>query len=348
MKFHDTTIGMDIAKSTFHLARLNRSGQVTDSIKLKRSKVADYFAGIEPCTVAMEACGGAHYWGRRLTGLGHEVVLLPAQKVKPYVQGGKNDRNDAVAVAEARGRPGIRTVAVKSVAQQDLGMQVKLRDQAVRQRTQKRNALRSHLGERGLVTAQGKAALYQLIESVVTPDDNGVLRTDHELTAMFVTMMSVEYQRLVELDIQIKRYDVQIKECAAGSQVIRRLMQVPGFGALTACLFVATVGEGGGFDSARAVAAWLGLTPRQCTTGGKPRLLGITKHGNRKLRTLLIHGARTVLRHAEHKDDPRSRWVLSVAERRGKQKAAVALANKMARIGHAVVCKGEQYDPARI
>ena len=348
MQFNNTTIGMDIAKSTFHVARLSRSGRVTDSVQLKRQKVSGYFAGIEPCKVAMEACGGAHYWGRRLLGHGHDVVLLPAHKVKPYVQGEKNDRNDAVAIAEACRRPGIRTVAVKSVDQQDLAMLVKLRAQAVRQRTQKRNALRSHLGERGLVAARGKAALYRLIESVITIDDDGVLCTDDELTGMFLMTLSYEYQCLLELEGQVAQYDRRLKDCANRSEVIQRLMEVPGFGPVTACLFVATVGDGRGFDSARTVAAWLGLTPRQHTTGGKPRLLGISKRGNRELRSLLIHGARSVLARVDNKDDPRSRWTVGVAARRGRQKASVALANKLARVGYAVVCKGERYDSARV
>ena len=266
---HNTTIGMDIAKNTFHVARLSRSDRVTDSVQLKRQKMSGYFTGIEPCKLAMEACGGAHYWGRRLLGHGHDVLLLLAHKVKPYVQGEKYDRNDAVAIAEACRRPGFRTVAVKSMDQQDLALLVKLCAQAVRKRTQMRNALRSHRSEHGLVAAQGKAALYRLIESTVTIDDDGVLRTDDELTGMFLMTLSYEYQYLLELESQVAQYDRRLKDCADRSEVIQRLMELPGFG---------------------PVAAWLGLTPRQHTTGGKPRLLGISQ--TRQPRTALADDSR--------------------------------------------------------
>ena len=344
---NNTTIGLDIAKNVFHYAQLNRNGTVTGSGVLKRNKVLSHFAGLKPTKVVMEACASSHYWGRQFQECNHEVILLPAHKVTPYVQGNKNDKNDALAIAEAAGRPGIRAVAVKSVEQQDLMMMHSLRQQAVQQRTQKRNALRAHLSERGLTARCGKSALYGLIESVIRPDEDGVIGTSCEVDGLFVSMLAKEYKELRVLDQVVEDYDIRIKVLVNGSEPMRRLMEIPGFGPIVASSFVAALGDGQAFKCGRVVSAWLGLTPRQHSTGGKPVLLGISKRGNRYLRTMLVHGARAVLRTAEAKDkkDPFSRWAREVATRRGRHKAMLAIANKMARIGWVVLAKNLHYDP---
>ncbi len=194
-RMNNTTIGLDIAKSVFHYAELNRNGTLTGKGNLKRNRMLSHFAGLEPTKVVMEACATSHYWGRQLQECNHEVVLLPAHKVTPYVQGSKNDQNDALAIAEAAGRPGIRTVAVKTVQQQDLMMLHGLRQQAVQQRTQKRNALRAHLSERGLTSGRGKRALYALLESVITADEDGVIGTSSEISMLGVTVFAVVSDR---------------------------------------------------------------------------------------------------------------------------------------------------------
>ena len=343
---NNTTIGLDIAKNVFHYVELNRNGTVTGSGMLKRNKVLSHFAGLEPTKVVMEACAGSHYWGRQLQECGHEVTLLPAHKVVPYVQGNKNDKNDAIAIAEAAGRPGIRAVAVKTVEQQNLMMIHGLRQQAVRQRTQKRNALRAYLSERGLTSRLGKSALYASIESVIRPDEDGVIGTGSEIDGLFVSILAKEYQTLRKLDQEVEDYDSRIKALVNGSEPMRRVMEIPGFGPITASSFVAALGDGQAFKCGRVVSAWLGLVPRQHSTGGKPILLGISKRGNRYLRTMLVHGARAVLWTAEAKDkkDPFSRWALQVAKRRGRHKATLAIANKMARVGWVVLAKDVHYD----
>ena len=346
-RMNNTTIGLDIAKNVFHYAELNRNGRVTGSGMLKRNKVLSHFAGLESAKVVMEACASSHYWGRQLQECGHEVILLPAHKVTPYVQGNKNDKNDAIAIAEAAGRPGIRAVAVKTVEQQDLMMMHSLRQQAVQQRTQKRNALRAHLSERGLTARRGKSGLYALIDSMITPDEDGVIGTGGEICGLFVSMLTKEYKELRVLDQVVEDYDTRIKVLVNGSEPMRRLMEIPGFGPIVASGFIAALGDGQAFKCGRVVSSWLGLTPRQHSTGGKPILLGISKRGNRYLRTMLVHGARAVLRTAEAKDkkDPFSRWAREVAKRRGHHKAILAIANKMARVGWVVLAKDLHYDP---
>ena len=263
---NNTTIGLDIAKNVFHYAELNRNGRVTGSGMLKRNKVLSHFAGLEPTKVVMEACAGSHYWGRQLQECGHEVTLLPAHKVVPYVQGNKNDKNDAIAIAEAAGRPGIRAVAVKTVEQQNLMMIHGLRQQAVRQRTQKRNALRAYLSERGLTSRLGKSALYASIESVIRPDEDGVIGTGSEIDGLFVSILAKEYQTLRNLDQEVEDYDSRIKALVNGSEPMRRVMEIPGFGPITASSFVAALGDGQAFKCGRVVSAWLGLVPRPAYT----------------------------------------------------------------------------------
>ena len=312
---------------------------------LKRNKVLSHFAGLESAKVVMEACASSHYWGRQLQECGHEVKLLPAHKVTPYVQGNKNDKNDSIAIAEAAGRPGIRAVAVKTVEQQNLMMIHSLRQQAVQQRTQKRNALRAHLSERGLTSRRGKSALYALIESVTTPNEDGVIGTRCEIDGLFVSILANEYQNLRKLDQEVEDYDTRIKVLVNGSQHMRWVMEIPGFGPIVASSFVAALGDGQAFKCERVLSSWLGLTPRQHSTGGKPILLGISKRGNRYLRTMLVHGARSVLRIAEakQKTDPFSRCAREVAKRRFRHKAMLAIANKMARIGWVVLGQSEDF-----
>ena len=348
METNGITIGMDIAKSVFHTAWLNGKNEVVRTDKMKRRKVDEYFRNLEPCEVVMEACSGSHHWGRQLQKHGHRVTLLPPFKVKPYLQGQKNDRNDAVAIAEASGRPHIKPVAVKTVRQQDLSAISGMRDQAVGQRTQKCNSLRSHLDERDVTPARGRAALYAALEELTTADRaTGALQVTEEITEDFILMLMMEYEQLQTLDRQIAWYDEKLKRLAADTDEVKRLNEIPGFGPVLSCVFFASLGYGKGFDCGRSVSAWAGLVPRQDTTGGKPKLRGVPKRYGSDLRRLLVLGANAVFNHAERNDDPLSRWVLAVAERRGRHKAVMALANKLARIGFAVLSSGERYDPDR-
>lgn len=292
--------------------------------QVRRAQLLNTIAKLAPKTVAMEACAGAHEWGRRITALNCQVRLIAPQFVKPFVKSQKNDRNDAEAICEAALRPTMRFVALKTTDQQQILALHRLRAGAVKTRTAMANQLRGILGEFGVVAPQGIGKLRYALPLILEDAQNG-------LPPLLRSELAQQAQRLRELDAEVARLSARIEALAAAHEPCRRLMQRRGVGPLIASAFVAELGDPRVFHSGRQVAAWLGLVPRQRSSGGRAVLLGITKHGDAYLRTLLIHGARSVVRVAARHDDPLSRWVCALKERRGVHKAIVAVANKTAR-----------------
>jgi transposase len=335
-----TTIGLDLAKNVFHYVGCDRGGRELSKKQLKRKALLSHFANLPPCLVGMEACAGAHQWGRQLQALGHQVRLLPPQHVKAYVRGNKNDYNDARAIAEAVSRPGLRPVALKTVAQQDVQALHRLRSGQVGARTALGNQLRGLLAEYGIVIPEGLAALRRALPEILEDAANG-------LSDVFRPLLERGLQQLRELDGHIAYYTGLIERQGREDEAVRRLQTIPGFGPIVASAFYSLVGDGQGYRRGRDVAAALGLVPAQHSTGGKAVLLGISKRGDRYLRCLLVHGARAVTRQAADKDDPLSTWLNRLVATVGFNKATVALANKLARIGWAVLRHRTAYQPAK-
>ena len=332
-----TRVGVDLAKQVFQVHGVDRHEQVQVKRALSRRQMLSYFARQAPCLIGLEACASAHYWARALGQLGHTVKLIPPQFVKPYVKSQKNDANDAEAICEAVGRPNMRFVAVKSAAQQDVQALHRIRSELVRQRTAKANQIRGLLSEYGIVVPVGIGTLRRAIPEIQEEAENG-------LSGLFRRVLGGLRHDLETFDARIAELDAEIAQVALSDEAAQRLQSISGIGPMTATALVAAVGDARQFARGRDLAASLGLTPGQHSSGGKERLLGITKRGDNYLRTLLVHGARAVLKVAGRKDDPRSRWVMSVAARRHKNVAAVALANKMARIAWALLTRGGTYD----
>jgi transposase len=334
-----TTIGLDLAKQVFHVVCCDGRGKVVIQKRLRRSQVRAYFARLNGSLVGMEACATAHYWARELAGLGHEVRLLPAQYVKAFVRGNKNDYNDALAIAEAVVRPQMRAVAVKTVARQDVQALHRLRAQCVGSRTALCNQLRGLLGEYGVVLPQGVGTLRRHLPRLLEAADSG-------LSDFFRRLLAQGYQRLCELDAHVAAYTAEMLRHGRETEACRRLQTIPGFGPIVASGFYALVGDGRAYRRGRDVSAALGLVPRQHSSGGKAVLLGISKRGDRYVRMLLVHGARAVVRRAAGKDDRLSRWINRIRAQHGYNKASVALANKLARIGWAVLANRSVYQAA--
>ena len=334
-----TTIGLDIAKSVFHLVALNQVGRFIKKKQLKRKQVLAHTARLEPCTIAMEACGGANYWAREFKAQGHQVKLIAPQYVKPYVKGNKNDYNDAEAIAEAAQRPTMRFVPIKSMAQQDVQNLHRRRERLKKERTALVNQTRGLLTEYGIVINKGVAAVRKALPWVLEDAENGLTPLAREVFAEL-------FDELQALEERLKRCERRIEAVNQENEVCRRLDEILGVGAITASATYAAAGQGKDFVNGRHFSAWLGLVPGQHSSGGKAVLLGISKRGNAYLRTLYIHGARAVLRHSANKDDRFSRWAQAVLARRGHNRACVAVANKLARIAWVVMAKGERYRPS--
>ena len=334
-----TTLGIDIAKNVFQLHGVNGRGKTVLQKRLSRNKVLAFIAKLPACLIGMEASGGAHYWAREFTKLGHEVKLMAPQYVKPYVQGNKNDANDAAAICEAVSRPRMRFVPIKSVAQQDMQALHRIRERQIKMRTALVNQIRGLLSEYGIVMPKGVPQVRHKVPFILEDADNGLTWEARE----WLQSLQAEL-RLV--DEQIEATAERIKQMFAADEACQRLAQLRGIGPLTATALVAAVGDARGFKNGRQLAAWLGLVPKQHSTGGKPTLLGISKRGNSYLRKLLIHGARAVLRHLEDKTDAWSCWLKGVEERRGKNRACVAHANKVARVAWVLLAREEMYRPA--
>ncbi len=331
-------IGLDLAKQVFQVHGVDGEDRVVLKRQLRRQQMLAFFSKIEPCLIGMEACGGAHYWGRELMKLGHTVRLMAPQHVKPYVKGNKNDMNDAEAICEAVGRPNMRFVAVKTVAQQDLQSCHRVRTLLVRQRTAKANEIRGLLSEYGIVVANRIESLRRALPALL---ENMDLIPGEGLRQLLMALR----EDLVYLDERVRQLDQVIERAAREDAVARRLQQIPGIGPVTATALVASVGDARQFRRARDMAAWLGLVPRQQSSGGKAVLQGISKRGDAYLRTLLIHGARSVARVASRKTDALSQWTDRISRRRHANIAVVALANKNARIAWALMTRGTDYVP---
>lgn len=331
-------VGIDLAKQVFQVHGVDRQEKVVLRKQLRRVQLLAYFKQLSPCLIGMEACGGAHYWARELQKQGHTVKLMAPQFVKPYVKSNKNDANDAEAICEALGRPNMRFVTIKTLAQQDIQALHRIRSEQVKQRTAKVNQIRGLLAEYGIILERRVEVLRHALPQLLEDAENG-------LTADFRGLLDGLKQDLVMLDDRIDDLDKKIKALASSHPAAKRLQQIPGIGPMIATALICAIGDGKQFKRGRDMAAWLGLTPRQHSSGGKDRLLGISKRGDAYLRTLLIHGARSVLKVAGKKDDPRSRWLQNLSSRRNKNIAAVALANNNARIAWALLSKETDYLP---
>jgi transposase len=329
------TIGLDIAKSVFQVHGVDAEGVVVIRQKLTRARLLPFFAKLEPCLVGIEACGASHHWARELISLGHETRLMPPSYVKPYLKRQKNDMADAEAICEAVTRPTMRFVPVKSPEQQGVMVLHRTRLVMTRQRTQLSNAIRGHMAEFGLTAAIGREGLGKLIAVILDGADERVTRE-----ARVCLNMLVDQLRLVNL--QILENDRLIRTNARATEVGRRLMEIPGVGPLLASAMVAAVADPTAFKTGRNLAAWIGLVPRQNSSGGKERLGGITKQGDRYLRQMLVVGALAVVRYAQ-RNGTRRPWLLQLLARRTPKVAAVALANKNARMIWAIMTSGERY-----
>jgi len=331
-----TTIGLDIAKSIFHLYGINSVGRLLKKKQLKRHQLLKYLANLDASLVVMEACGGANYWAREIMLLGHEVKLISPQYVKPYVKGNKNDYNDAQAIAEAAQRSNMRFVPIKSVEQQDVQNFHRQRERIKKERTALVNQIRGLLAEYGIVIKKGVAAVRRELPRILEDAENGLNTLSRELFAELQDELHALEERFVQCNHRINLMNQDNAVC-------RRLEGILGIGSITASATYAAVGDGKEFKNGRHLSAWLGLVPGQHSTGGKPVLLGISKRGNSYLRTLYIHGARAVLRYSANKQDRFSRWAQQVLARRGHNKACVAVANKLARIAWVIMARGESY-----
>lgn len=329
-------IGVDLAKQVFQVHGVDSHEQVKCRKQLKRSQMLDFFRQLEPCLVAMEACGSAHYWARELIKLGHEVRLIAPQFVKPYVKSGKNDANDAEAICEAASRPTMRYVPVKSEEQQAALSVHRIRSRTIRARTALVNEVRGLLGEFGLIETRKGVAATRVLLAQAAEQNSGLPTALREL-------MGELRDELQEKDDRIAHLDRLIQQQASQDERVQRLMEIEGIGPISATAMVASVGDARQFKSGRQLAAWLGLVPNQHSSGGKERLGSISKRGDTYLRTLLIHGARAALTASAKKTDPRSVWINELKCRRNINIATVALANKNARIIWALLNKGESY-----
>jgi transposase len=329
-------VGIDLSKNVFQIHAVDARGTAMLREKMSREKLKRYLMNLPDCTVAMEACGGSSYWGRMAERAGKRVRLISPQFVKPYVKSNKNDAADAEAIAEAAGRPGMRFVAVKHEWQHDILMIHRVRERLVRNRTALMNELRGFLNEYGIVIPLGIKRLRERIMQVVGGEDGGISEAVRN-------MIWDLYEELVHIDGRIKAYDARIREVSCSREDCRRLETIPGVGPVISTALVASVGDPSHFKNGRQMAAWLGLVPRQHSSGGKQLLLGISKRGDGYLRKQLVHGARSVMYHAGGKEDRRSRWIQGKIETRGKNKTCVAIANKIARISWAVMKHKTEY-----
>jgi transposase len=336
-----TTIGIDLAKTVLQIHGVDDRGKVVLRKAVKRADLVKVLSTLPACLVGMEACGGAHYWARRLIEMGHTVKLMAPQFVKPYVKTNKNDARDAEAICEAVTRPNMRFVPVKDVEQQTVLALHRARQGFVVERTAQGNQMRGLLYELGIVIPKGIRYIDKQLPEILEDAENGLPEISRSLFARL-------FEHFQQLGNQVKELESQIKAWHKQSAASERIEAIPGIGALTASALVASIGDAKTFKSGRQLAAWLGLVPRQDSSGGKEKLLGISKRGDVYLRTLLIHGARAVLFHrmrqAEHQDG----WLMKLRARRNPNVAAVALANKNARVVWALLAHGREYSAAPV
>ena len=331
-----TTIGIDLAKNVFQVHGIDESGKAVLRKQLKRKDVASFFANFEPCLIGMEACGSAHHWARKLAVLGHAVRLMSPQFVKPYVKTNKSDRNDAEAICEAVGRANMRFVAVKTPDQQALLSVHRARQGFVKARTAQANQIRGLLAEFGIVIPRGIGHIAKALPEILEDGENALPGMMRELFARLG-------ENLKQMDQQVEELERQIKLWHRENEQSRKLEAIAGIGPITASALVATLGDAKSFKNARQVPAWLGMVPRHEGTGGKAKLGRISKRGDVYVRTLLIHGARSVIRQLERKPDSPDGWLKKLIARRNKNVAAVALAARNARIAWALLAHERSY-----
>ena len=329
-------LGIDLAKNVFQLCGMSRGGAVVLSKRLRRKQLLAFIANVPPCTIGIEACGGAYYWHRQFESLGHTVKIISPQFVKPFVKGQKNDGNDAEAIAIALRQPTMRFVPPRSEEQQDMQALHRARQRLVGCRSAAACQIRGLLLERGIAIGVSITRLRREVPEILEDAENS-------LTPSIRASVHELYSFIYDLDDRIRYFDREIEVVFRNSSACQRIAAIPGVGPKTATAIVAAAGNGAEFKNGRHFAAWLGLVPRQHSSGDRRVLFGITKRGDRHLRTLLVHGARAVVRTATRKTDRQSQWVNDLRERRGANKTAVAVANKNARIIWAVLSSGEPY-----
>jgi len=336
-----TVIGVDLAKVSFQIHKATLAGKMLKSAKLSRQKFAEFLANEGKTTVFMEACGSANYWARKAKKYGHEVKLIAPQYVRPYRKRHKTDAADAAAIVEAGTREHMNFVPIKTVEQQDLQSIRRIRQLEVETRTALMNQIRGLLAEYGIVVNKGHSALREaLIECCIEGKGEDVV---HDLTPRIRKHFEGLKARLMGIDERVKEFDLELERVAKTDDRCKRIMKIPGVGPITATAIVSQVGDAREFKSARQLAAWMGLTPKQNSTGGKVTTLGISKAGNKDLRTLLIHGGRAVMMNPGKKKDKRSEWAVALKSRVGMNKAAVAMAHKNVRTIYALLRNGTEF-----
>lgn len=332
-----TLLAVDLAKNTFQLHGTDAKGKIVLKKKISRPKLLETVIRLKPCNIYMEACGTANYWGRQFKKYGHKVKLINPRYVKPYVKRNKNDANDAAGIAAAARDPDMRFCEVKTEEQQDMQSIHRIRSLLIQQRTALVNQIRSLLGEYGVIIPAGISHVRSELPIILGNNFN-------DLNVIVLSCLVELYEHLKYLDKNISEYDKKLEVMFKNNEASRRLNKIPGIGILGATILASMLGNGASFKNGRHFAAFLGLTPRQHSSGGKEKLLGISKGGDSYTRGLLIHGARAVIVRAGNKTDKLSKWVHALKVRRGHNKAAVALANKIARIACAVIKEGKEYN----
>ena len=330
-------LGIDLAKNVFQLCALNQANKVLFNRSVRRARLHPTLANLESTSIAMEACSSAHYWGRTFAAMGHRVVLVPAQHVTPFVRGGKSDARDALAICEAAQRPGLHPVPIKTIEQQDIQLLHRLRQRQVQHSTALANQIRSLGREYGVIFPTGIKSLIKRLPEALEDGSN-------ELSNVARHALADQHQCLRQVRQVIASFQIQIELLAQQQPAYAELLVLPGIGPLSASAYLAAIGDGRQFQCGRQVSAWLGLVPRQFGTGGQIQLKGITKSGDRHLRTLMVHGARAAITRGLKNNPLLARWVQPIIDRQGFNKAVVALANKLTRIAWVVVTTGKPFD----